>query len=119
MTLFFYAIFVIFSNLIITLLCIMLNTANLTTEQINYVHEKVLFFSVEFNEEYVHFYRDGTINITNPDDKLLADLHNQFKHDDFIQAFYSLKSRTDKLKKTFKGLNFYHDVIILDEIDND
>lgn len=90
-----------------------------TPEQLNYVHQEVLFFSVEHNEEYVHFYRDGTTNLTNPDDRLLADLHSQFKHDDFGEAFYLLKARTEKLKSTFKGLAFHHDVIALDEIDND
>lgn len=95
------------------------NASNLTHEQLSYVHNEVLFFSVEHNDEYIHFYRDGTHAITNPDDKLLADLYNQFKRDDFIEAYYLLQRRTEKLKNSFKGLAFHHDVILLNDVDDD
>jgi hypothetical protein len=90
----------------------------LTQEEIDYVHENILFFSIEHNEEYLHFYRDGSISLTSPNDRLLSDLHCQFKHDDFGQTFYRLKERVTKLKNNFKGFVFHHDVILVEE-DND
>lgn len=97
----------------------MSNSSGFTYEQLKYVHQEVLFFSIEHNEEYIHFYRDGTHVITNPEDKLLADLYRQFKNDDFPEAFYLLKNRTEMLKNSFKGLFFHHDVILFNGVDDD
>lgn len=90
----------------------------ISREELNYVHENILFFSLEHLDEYVYFYRDGTNSITTQSNKLLTDLHNQFKHDEFGKAFYGLKDRVQKLKVIFNDLDFNYDVILFNEEEN-
>lgn len=90
-------------------------TKSISEEEFKYVQEQVLFFSLEHLDEYVYFYRDGKNSITTQQDKLLTDLHNAFKYDDFSHVFYELKERVEKLKIRFKDLNFHYDVILTNE----
>lgn len=80
-----------------------------SNEKIAYIRNKVPYFSVEYQDEYLHFYHDGTQGLSCNDNKVLHSIWQQHRYDDYAQAFIRIEEKIKRLQAGYMCIRFLYD----------
>ena len=77
-----------------------------------YVLEKVLFYAVESEGDFLYFYKDGTSILTNKGNALLSYLHSEYASpvDDCNATFWDVREWVCEHKIHNTNLEFHQDI---------